>query len=180
MSDRLEKFIQSHRQKFDRYDVPPGNWDKITTAMDKKNEKPGKVRSMMLFVSGMAASLLIGAVAIFGYQMYYQQQADNELVSSPTVEEYQELEEYYIQEVNNKMNNLEQYDLDPSVESDLSQLDAIYHELKRELVESNNMNNHEIIEALIKNYKTKIELLEIIKHKQTESKNKEKDETTNI
>ncbi len=180
MSDRLEKFVKSHRKEFDRYDVPPGNWDKISSALDQKDKKPAKVRSIMMFISGMAASLLIGAVAIFGYQMYYQQQSNNNLVSSPTVEEYQELEEYYIQEVNNQMNNLEQYDLDPAVENDLSQLDAIYHELKRELVESNNMNNHEIIEALIKNYKTKIELLEIIKNKQTESKNKEKDETTNI
>jgi hypothetical protein len=99
-----------------------------------------------------------------------------ETISGALPTEFHTIERQYISEVNNKMQDLEALKIDKTILDDLSQLDAIYMELKSELLSSGGMNQDEIIGALIKNYKTKIELLEFIQQKYEH--NKEEDIST--
>ena len=181
MEDRLEKYIERNISSFSNAEPPRSLWDSIEKQLDieQPQQKRRSIRPLYIFVSGMAASLLIGIIGVFAYEYVETNEFGGITVSTPAMKEYKELEKYYIQEVNTRMDNLEALQVDKTIEDDLMQLDAIYQELKAELLASGNMNNHEIIEALIKNYKTKIELLEFIQNKYAKSK-KNEEETINI
>jgi hypothetical protein len=180
MKDRLEKYIVEHKEEFSDREAPSALWDKIEIQLDgqQPEKKIKSIRPLFIFISGMAASLIIGILGVVGYQ-YTSGDKYTRMVSSPSIVEYQKLEEYYIREVNHKLKNLSAIKVDKTIKDDITQLDAIYHELKAELLASGNMNNHEIIEALIKNYKTKIELLEFIQQKHDKA-SQDEDETINI
>ena len=181
MKDRLEKYITGNAKSFSDAEALPNLWDRIETHLDKELpvSKKRSIRPMYVFISGMAASLIIGVLGVIAYQQISGSDNGVTMMSSPTLKEYHQLEKYYIQEVNTRMDNLEALTVDRTIENDLLQLDAIYQELKAELMASGNMNNHEIIEALIKNYTTKIELLEYIQKKYAKSKMND-EETTKI
>ena len=181
MKDRLERYIEKNAEALS--DVTPRSnlWDNISSQLDKEMPVSSKngIRPIYIFLSGVAASLIIGIISIAGFQYFYASDYSGPISASPSIKEYQQLEKYYIQEVNTRMNNLEALEVDKTIEDDLLQLDAIYQELKAELMASGNMNNHDIIEALIKNYTTKIELLEFIQKKYAKSK-RTNEETTKI
>ena len=57
---------------------------------------------------------------------------------------------------------LQEHPAKQEVSDDLSQLDAVYNELKTELLQSPNQDNSAIIQAMIENYQLRISLLEKI------------------
>lgn len=167
MEDRLEKYIQNHHKELDHLDAPIEAWDAINRQLDDVNKASGKsnTRPFYLFISGIAATLVIGLLGFLSYQYIQSNNLDYESISGPLPQEFYTIERQYINEVNNKMENLEALKIDKTILDDLSQLDAIYMELKSELLSSGGMDQDEIIGALIKNYKTKIDLLEFIQQK---------------
>lgn len=179
MQDKLEEYIRSQRAHLDDKDPPKAIWEKLEKELPVTSPaKTIRLRPLIIFVSGMAASLLLAFVGIVGYKAFSGTQDGQTLANAPAYQEYEQLEKIYIKEVNAKMEEMGPIKIDKTIEEDLNQLDAIYQELKAELIGSN-MNSHEIIEALINTYKTKIELLEIISKKQAKSK-KDDTETINI
>ncbi len=183
MEDRLEKYLNSHRKELDHLEPPQDGWKAI---VDKLNEQPGNdsksnsFRPLYLFISGMAATLVIGFLGFLSYQ--YIQGSDQRMdsVAGALPQEYYDIEQAYVTQVNDKMQDLEALKVDKTILDDLSHLDAIYQELKSELLSSGGLNQDEIIQALIKNYKTKIELLEYIQLKYEKSAQDENAATTEI
>jgi hypothetical protein len=167
MEDRLEKYIENHRKELDHLEVPGNAWDAINRKLDDvdNTSRKGIIKPFYLFVSGIAATLVIGLLGFLSYQYIQSNSMDHETISGALPTEFQSIERQYISEVNNKMQDLEALKVDKTILNDLSQLDAIYMELKSELLSSGGMNQDEIIKALIKNYKTKIDLLEFIQQK---------------
>ena len=183
MEDRLEKYIKHHRKELDHLDPPERGWDAIVKAMDDDhgdNRKTSSFRPLYLFISGMAATLVIGLLGFFSYQFIQGSSNQMDTVTGSLPREYYSIEQQYLTEVNNKMKDLEVLDIDRTILEDLSHLDAIYQELKSELLSSGGLNQDEIIQALIKNYKTKIELLEFIQQKYEKSPQEENATTTEI
>ncbi len=84
---------------------------------------------------------------------------------------YQETEQYYKQQVNLKFGELKDTNTKSSVGADLKQLDEIYNQLRQEMIQSNYTNTEVMINAMIKNQKTKIEILENILSKQNKVSN---------
>ena len=64
------------------------------------------------------------------------------------------------------MGEIKDSDTISTIESDLKQLDEIYNQLRQEMIQSNYTNTEVMINAMIKNQKTKIEILENILSKQ--------------
>ena len=182
MEDRLEKYIKNHRKEMDILDPPAASWDKIVREMDASSSNRGNrgMRPLMLFISGMAATLVIGLLGFLSYQYINQSTYTDGMVSTTLPKEYLAIEQDYITQVNNKMEELDALKVDKTILDDLSQLDAIYQELKAELLSSGGMNQDQIIEAVIKNYKTKIELLEFIKYKYEKKEVKDELQSTEI
>jgi len=184
MKDNLEQFIQDNRQEFDR-EIPSL---KVWAAIDKElntdpEEKPvGKTRSMWRY-AWIAASvaLLLASGAFIGIQMTGEQ---SEIASLSDVStEYAEMEVYYQKQIQEKVALLARYD-DQTVTKDLEQVDEFMKELQQELKEAPKGNEEIIINAMIDNYQTKVNILERVLERIQSSNRKnlksEENETVDI
>jgi hypothetical protein len=79
--------------------------------------------------------------------------------------------QYYQTQVNLKLSEINDPESKANVINDLKQLDEIYLQLKSEIIRSGYANSDIILEAMIKNQKTKTEILENILNKQNQIKN---------
>ncbi|HYW95471.1 MAG TPA: hypothetical protein VE870_07790 [Bacteroidales bacterium] len=163
MKDRLEEFIRQNRTGFDVHDPGDAIWSKI--------DLPGKERSarrqVFRIITRIAAVVVIFAAswALNDYLDYRdkissEKQADQFYQLVP---ELKETENYYNNLVSIKMNELQPWfnrvpGLDHEVNGDLGELDSVYASLKQDL--RDNIDNEQVIEAMIQNYRMKLEILE--------------------
>ncbi len=158
--DKLEQFIQENRAKFDNEEVPPMLWQVIEDEL-----KPPKAKMFSLkFIMSMAASavvLLCCGLAI-GMQMAKPELEERIMAVHP---DFMEAEQHYKHQVNLKLNQARSLGGQQHVESDLNQLDAVYQELKNELLNNGVQSDEVIVEAMIDHYKSKLEVLEVVLEK---------------
>jgi hypothetical protein len=163
--DNLEKYILDHRDQFDDQEPDPALWEKIDT------RKAPVIRINWKGIAWKAAA----AVAIFIASYYFHDymasryQSTRGLaskkseVNSPIMRELIEAEAYYTSQIN--MRKEEVFRLtasDPEVRHEINaemvDLDRVYSELKDDL--KDNADNEEVIEAMIQNYRLKLDILE--------------------
>jgi hypothetical protein len=158
--DRLEKFITENREDFNDAEPNPLMWLNIEKKLD--SGKKSKVKKLYR-ITAIAASIIIvlGVGMLIGLNM--QQVSDSELLAqNEQYQEFQQAERYFQKQVNVKLDLLQEHPDKQEVKDDLSQLDAVYNELKAELLNSPNKDNSVIIQAMIENYQLRINLLERI------------------
>ncbi len=155
--DRLEEFIEINRGQFDDKEVPPMLWKAIE---DDLGPEKGKVFSLR-FIMRIAASalVLISVGLVIGMQMGSKGVDDRIIAVSP---EFHEAEQHYQHQVNLKLNEARSIGADKHVENDLDQLDAVYQELKNELLNNGVQSDEVIVQAIIDHYQSKLEVLEIV------------------
>ncbi len=175
MKDRLEKFIAEHRDQFDVYDPDDKLWNGIRSRIRKK-------RTRRISTTGIlwraAAVIIIFAVSFFIQEYLHR---NNILISkiylnraAYEIPELKEAEIYYTNLLNEKINEIQPLinefpDMGEELKNDLAELDSIYAELQKDLVD--NIANDEIVEAMIQNYRLKLEILEdLLKFLQKTSK----------
>ncbi len=73
--------------------------------------------------------------------------------------EFREAEMYYQSQLEKQVNQLAKYDYDDDINSDLEELQEVYDQLTTELEDGMQPNQNDIIQALIQNYQTRIDLL---------------------
>ena len=73
------------------------------------------------------------------------------------------------------MDQLKEKNVEQDVQDDLTQLDAVYNEMKAELLNSPTKDNSAIIQAMIDNYRIRIDMLEKILNN-VNNKNKENED----
>jgi hypothetical protein len=186
--DKLEKYILEHRGQFDDQEPDPALWEKIDT------RKAPVIRINWKSIAWKAAA----AVAIFVASYYFHdymasgKQSSRLLMSkksevnSPIMRELIEAEAYYTSQID--MRKEEVFRLtatDPEVRHEINaemvDLDRVYTELKEDL--KDNADNEEVIEAMIQNYRLKLDILEemLARLKQSnESQNEKSHENTPI
>ncbi|PLX14456.1 MAG: hypothetical protein C0594_00045 [Marinilabiliales bacterium] len=171
MRDKLEDFVHNKREEFDSYEPSPDVWDRIISDNKQKN---GKRRSWFSIGWKVAAG-----IAIFIASYFYHDYMSNKTNSSTQIAnndhkvsiqdilipEVAEAEAYYGSLVNDKMVELKQFsniypEIEHDVMSDLSELDSVCIDLKEDL--KDNIDNEEIINAMIQNYRLKLQVLEDI------------------
>ena len=166
--DLLEIFVNQHRNDFDIYEPSPKVWEKI----QKKQNQPKVVKFRAKYILWNAAAALV--IFFAGYYVQYfnsepQQKAKLEVTMGiqqhTSSKEVSDAESYYSNLVNKKMQEIQKYtvqypDLVSDVNQDLRQLDSIYNDLKKDLKQ--NINKEEIVNAMIDNYKIKLQILEDI------------------
>jgi len=162
-NDKLEKFVIENREEFDVFEPDDKMWDKIqeaTTPVKRLNWKTIAVR--------IAAVVVIFIASYFFHDLT---QKDNGQVAINTKEEQpneqmqmlMEAEVFYTSKINTAKDEFvrlsgEDKKLIDDLNFDLGELDSIFEELKKDLKE--NGDNEEVIEAMIQNYRIKLQILE--------------------
>ena len=154
--DRIEKFIKDNRHDLDKYDPSPDIWDRIRKKVGFKKGSAVKwlsIAAMILFVLGTAVTIFIVTnrrIDLLGPGFAEQ-------------EELKETEIFY----NSMINTLYlearpmltgQPEIQKELDTDLAQIDSLCADIKKDL--KDNVSNEQVIEALIQNYRIKIQILE--------------------
>ena len=181
MSDRLEKFVKQHHGEFDRYEPDPSIWLKINPA----NSVVKKQRRPMSWLRIAAAVAMIFAGSTAGIYFLTGEKSESDLFSSELYREMTDTEQYYNQMVADRYEELKPFlaanpAANEMLTSDMEELDQVYEELKEDL--KDNASNPEVVEAMILNYRVKLEILEDLLNqlKEKENQNDEKDESYSL
>ncbi|MEM6963811.1 MAG: hypothetical protein AAF573_03530 [Bacteroidota bacterium] len=166
MRDRLEDFINEHRKDFDQK-VPNL---KVWSDIEKRLDPPKAKRISMNKIIGVAAAVIfLLAVGTFvGTQINVGNTtpvAAVQGIDESIYPNYAEQEKNLKKRINQKRAQLASYTYDDSVNEDLSDLDQTLSELRTELRNVPKGSEEQIVQAMIKNYETKIKILEIVLEK---------------
>jgi len=161
--DRLEEHIRKNREAMDHYKPSPGVWRKIRRGIRKKKSPV----QQWLSVAAMIIVILGTALVIFrsGYFGANEKPAGKIELQSQENTQLKESEVYY----GNLLNSLfleakplltANPEIQKELAYDISHIDSLCLEIKKDL--KDNIDNQEVVEALIQNYRIKIRLLEDI------------------
>jgi hypothetical protein len=179
--DKLEKFIIENREEFDVFDPTEALWDRIQkpTHAIKLNWKTVAIR--------VAAVVVIFIASYFFHDMMQSDDATSVAKQEIELDEQQmeqikvlmEAEVYYSSQINIAKDEIFRLSgnnqaLIDDINVDLVELDEIFKELKNDL--KDNSDNEEVIEAMIQNYRIKLEVLEEIMEQLKKAKNRDKNE----
>jgi hypothetical protein len=180
--DKLEKYILDHREQFDDLEPDPAIWEKVDT------RKARVIRINWKDIAWKAAAVAVIFVASYYFHDYMSSRKEssakflgkNSEVNSPMVRELIEAEAYYTSQIN--MRKEEVFRLtasDPEVRHEVDRemvdLDRVYKELKEDL--KDNADNEEVIEAMIQNYRMKLDILEEMLLRLKQSKDSQNEES---
>jgi hypothetical protein len=146
MRDNLKDHIENNQEDFEIYpfDSEKG-WDEIS-----KKIAPAK-RKNLGWTIGIAASLLM----VMGFGFYsFQHQSD------PLADEVAEIENFYGNAIDQKITLVKSEIKDDRILKDLEAMDEAFAELKTDL--KDNVDNQEVVEAMMENYRMKLQILEEI------------------
>ncbi len=169
MKDRLEDFIMKNRESFDVLEPDPSLWLKINAG----NQGKGKSRRLNWLRYTAAAAVIFASLSAGIYYISGINSSPEKLYGD-LYKEIIETEAFYTNVVNQKYNELQPYmatspDLKKELDFDLNELDGIYLDLKEDL--KDNVGNPEVIEAMIQQYRMKVEILEQLLNQLKEKEN---------
>jgi hypothetical protein len=177
-SDNLERYISANRKRFDRY-TPPDSLRRRVFRSSRDGRRFIVRRQLM-----MAASLLllaaIPSLFIAGNRMAVLK-SPSISGSSPELTEVKIYYEDMMASVFSKAGDLftAYPGLENEVKADLDELDEIGSDLLNDL--KDNIDNREVVEALIRNYRIRIQLLEdLLSSLEGEEKESEKPKSHEI
>jgi len=188
--DKLEKYIINKSEDFNDLTPDPKIWEKITDDLDMDGEKvrrftPGKI------LWRVAAVIIIFIASYFFHDMMSKrdriQIADQEGIETPGSNEVlkmlEEAEAYYTARITTMQEEVYRFaasnpEIREEINLELSQLDSIYAELKKDL--KDNAANEQVVEAMIQNYRIKLEILEDILNQLRKTEKNENTETHEI
>jgi len=160
--DRLEEQIRKNREDLDLHTPSAKIWRRV-----RKELKRHTFHSYR-WLSAAAIFVAIVATAVTFYSIGHNlRQTNNDSASlggdSPTGSQLKETEIYYKNIINSLYREAAPLltshpDIDRELSEDISQLDSIYRDIKKDL--RDNVANQEVIEALIQNYRIRIRLLD--------------------
>lgn len=159
--DNLERYIKEHREEFDTEITPPMVWSAVSAELDQHNQKRYTWRHLTKVAAASVAVLTVGL--LIGLRLGGQ----SDLPASTSLQEFAQAEDFYSKEIRVRWSEFEAMDAQEAgaVQEDLEQLDAIYQELKGELLQHPELNTQMVVDALIDNYRNKLELLETVLEK---------------
>lgn len=166
MHQSLERFIEQNREAFDSHFPSPDLWNRI--AEKSPEVKLAVRRQPVLFFKRIAAAVVILITVSIGWQMFFAKSPikDEHMAQfTPLDQEVKEAAFFYEQEIQRKSNEVfeltsNQPEIREGVEMDLAELDEVLVQLKNDL--KDNVDNAEVLAAMIQNYRLKLDILEQI------------------
>jgi len=162
--NKLEEYILRNKDEFDIYTPSPSIEKRI------KYRSSGQVINLMKLMKNAAAVLIIfSASYVFNYyiplNVVFSAIFDSENHIEKSYPELYEAKQYYAIQVNNKMEEVTKHvavypDIAQEINYEFNELDSVYLSLKKDLKED--ISNKEVVDAMIQNYKIKLQILEDI------------------
>jgi hypothetical protein len=181
--DHLEKYILEHRAQFDDQEPDPALWDKI-------GKPEGRVvRLNWRKIAWQAAAAVALFVASYFFHDYMAGTKGSEEPGfmaaapgeegSPIVRELIEAEAYYTSQINLRKDEVFSLtagypEVQQEISLELDEMDKVFEELKDDL--RDNAANEEVIEAMIQNYRLKLDILEEMLYRLKQAKQPQKEE----
>lgn len=177
--DKLEKFMRDHKEAFDVFAPDDQLWANI-----EKRTKPVRRinvrKALWQIAAGVAifmASWLIHDISQRGNEDQITQ--SGELLDQPADERMQvlmEAEVFYTSKINTARDEIfrlsgSNKNLMSVLDDDLVELDEVFKDLKNDL--KDNGDNQEVIEAMIQNYRIKLQILEEMLEQLSKNENSE-------
>jgi hypothetical protein len=175
-NDNLEKFITSHKEGFDDMKPPRDMWSRISG-----NRFAGRTRfqpwQRWLW---RAAAVIVIFIASYFVNDYLNRPRHEQLKEAGGSRDnnamagtLKEAEAFYTSQINAKKAEVFRFagqkkEISSEINVEFSQLDSIYADLKKDL--KDNADNAQVIEAMIQNYRIKLEILEDILNQLQKSK----------
>ncbi|MBT8327802.1 MAG: hypothetical protein KJP21_08760 [Bacteroidia bacterium] len=163
--DNLEKFIKENKEQFNLEEPRADMWDKINK--DRQKENIATKRRFILPYKSMrlAASILILALAAFGtYKLVSPEIVPVVAESTNLPQELIEMDHYYEAQVNTYVSQVKNVvhdeELLEEIENDLALLNIEKEQLFKDY--GTEIDDEEVVQALISTYRMKIQILEDI------------------
>lgn len=170
MMDDFEKFIRDNAEAFDSKKAESDKmWQHINAALEKDTTKVVPLFKRKIFLKIAASIVLLIGVALFFKSFASNTSTKSQLASKELLEidmHYKYLVNYQIALVN-KNPKLSTADKKEFL-SFMDELDNEYDGLKKEM--EANINNEQVLEAIVANYKKRIELIEKLLERLNENK----------
>lgn len=158
--DKLKQHVTANRDAFELYEFDRDQvWDQVSKSLDQ-NTKTVQVPIKYIWRAVGSIVLLVGISAYLLFNSFYNN--DGTLAFNHVSPELVEAQEYYGTMIDHKIQQIKrsQPEMDPAIYEDIEALDKAFRELKEDL--KDNADNEEVINAMIYNYKLKLEILEKI------------------
>ncbi|RIH64683.1 hypothetical protein D1164_13665 [Mariniphaga sediminis] len=158
-TDRLEEFVRNNRRGFDQLEPSQKVWENISAA--SKKTKTRRLNVYLLRVAAVFIVVLVTSVML--YKSTILSPGYSEIIDDPEMRELMEAETFYAQQVSGKLKEIRKCystfpELKVEIESDLTELEFMYNELKNDLRE--NISNKAVIEAMIDNNRKRLKLVD--------------------
>ncbi len=158
--DNFEKHIRENAAQFNTERADKAKlWANIAEALEKPEPKVVPLWKRPIFRVAASVVLLLGIVSFLGLSIYGGGQAETQYVSKELLDidtHYRGLVAYQVELVRNSP-HLSPMDKEEFL-SFMDELDAEYETLRAEM--RNNLDNERVLEAIVANYKKRIELIE--------------------
>ncbi|MBN1251287.1 MAG: hypothetical protein JXR51_00510 [Bacteroidales bacterium] len=161
----LEDFINENREAFDSSNLSENHLEKF----EKKLFSDVKQKRKINYWYAIAATIIL----LIGFSIVIEQNiSDRAFVNNKNTSlsdisvKYSEVELFYKNDLDQKLNEFDHLNCKigdeqrQMIDIELKQLDIVYHSLQNEL--KNNKNDQRIIDAMINNYQTKIQFIELV------------------
>lgn len=180
-ADLLEGFVLGNRSAIENRKAPPSIWNEIEKDLERDDRRANRAKIFRISRMAAAACFLLIVGTLFGIQYNKNQGSDTESALNEMLPQYQEMNDFYQGKIDQRLIQLANHNVDQNqVDQDLQQLDDVFEELKLELLSSDHKNNEAIINAMLKNYQTKVSILERVLDKVQTNTKKDNDEIIKI
>lgn len=161
MKEPFEDYIRNNRQAFETMEENlDGLWLNISPRVEKQERRElFWKRDVWRIAAAVVVFLGIAWLAVINPVSQNKKELRDMYTFSP---ELAEAEGYYSSMIDMKMQEINHYrgQIDPQIFDDLKALDQAMAELEKDL--QDNIDNEEVINAMIQNYRIKLEILEQI------------------
>ena len=167
--DEFEKHIKNGREGMDIHDPDPGLWSRIVTELPRRERRIGNYlwkAAAILIVAGAGLTVILRTINA------------PERNDDPQITAVRETYLYYNSQISLLYEEAgplltDNPDISMELDKSMGELDSLSVEIRKDL--NDNIANEEVVEALIRNYRLRIELLEdmlmLMKEKEAENKN---------
>lgn len=174
--ENLEKYIREQKGAFDEHKADRAKmWARIEERIETNSPKVIPIWKRPALKIAASIVLLMGVAGIFGLTFFKNNEVYGENYVS---QELQDIDNHYRSLVSYQVRLVERNERlsDTEKEEFLSFMDALdkeYEELRSEM--KNNLDNQKVLQAIIANYKKRIELIENLLDQLNEPINKDDD-----
>jgi hypothetical protein len=161
--NRLEEIIKKGRSEFDDREPSDGHFERFSFKLATRLHTGKTKRSILPYLLKAAVvTLLVTLSSLWSFEHFIKPNLKKTMTLSEVSPEYREVEKYYVREVNFMENEFTTIDFNNPEQKEimmkeLASMDSVYVELQKEL--KANPNDQRIVDAMIKHYQSKIEVM---------------------